>query len=283
MSAPAVSVADRFAPAVLWRRFKQSLYRDYCHAAGRRYLELRPDDVLVDVGGGGAYYMGRLAPAVRHAILVDRFEGMYESSRELARQARAAHPFSLVSADAHVLPFRNGSVTKVFSNQVLEHLDDPARFLAEIGRVLRPGGRAVVISQNARFLGRYGFPGRRVLHRLLPARWQEGNCFLSGGYEAWERAVGHLHRFTREGYAAMASHAGLDVVGIEAVHHRLSMALWEWEAASMHHPTAGLWVRVVSRGGLQPITRAIERLTGRDGLDLIGVFRKPGHREEGSA
>lgn len=263
-----------------WQRLKHHIYQDYALVAAARYLALEPDDVLLDIGGGGAYYMRRLAHRVRQAVLIDRFTDMYAGGRHLAHEAQANHPFSAVCADAHGLPFSDGSATKVFCNQVLEHLNDPARFLAEVGRVLRPGGLALVLSQNAEFLARYRFPVQRLLCRLLPPRWRERNAYLSGGYEAWERAVGHLHRFTRDDYASVAGRAGLELVQIESVHGAMSMVLWECEAATMHWARGGRVVRVVSRGLLQPVTRAVERVVGRDGLDLVGVFRKPKPRPE---
>lgn len=263
-----------------WQRLKNHIYQDYALRTAARYLTLEPGDVLLDIGGGGAYYMQRLAHRVRQAVLVDRFTDAYAGGRHLAREAQARHPFSVVCADAHGLPFSDSSATKVFANQMLEHLDDPARFLAEVGRVLRPDGLALVLSQNAAFLARYRFPVRRLLCRLVPRRWRDGNVYLSGGYEAWERAVGHLHRFARHDYASIAGRAGLDVVRIESVHGTLSMVLWECEAATMHWPRGGRVVRVVSRGLLQPVTRAVERVAGSDGLDLVGVFRKPQPRPE---
>jgi SAM-dependent methyltransferase len=44
-------------------------------------------------------------------------------------------------ADLHGLPFRSASFDKIICNQVLEHVDHPDVVLAELARVVRPGGR----------------------------------------------------------------------------------------------------------------------------------------------
>lgn len=48
-------------------------------------------------------------------------------------------------ADAEALPFRDGSFDIVYSNGVLHHSEDTDRCLAEVYRVLKPGGRAVIM------------------------------------------------------------------------------------------------------------------------------------------
>lgn len=59
-------------------------------------------------------------------------------------------------ADAHALPFRNATFDCVFSYAVLEHLHSPAIALAEIARVLRPGGVYVgTVSQGEPFHASY--------------------------------------------------------------------------------------------------------------------------------
>lgn len=59
-------------------------------------------------------------------------------------------------ADAHALPFRDQSFDVVFSFAVLEHLHTPARALAEIARILKPGGLYIgSVSQGEPFHGSY--------------------------------------------------------------------------------------------------------------------------------
>jgi len=63
------------------------------------------------------------------------------------RQARAEFPpgrLRGVASDVRRLPFRTGSMDAVYSMGTIEHFADPPTAVAEIARVLRPGGRAVI-------------------------------------------------------------------------------------------------------------------------------------------
>jgi SAM-dependent methyltransferase len=61
-----------------------------------------------------------------------------------------------VIADAHRLPYADGSVDRIYCSAVMEHLYDPPRAVREMIRVLKPGGEAYV---NTPFLQPYhGYP-----------------------------------------------------------------------------------------------------------------------------
>jgi SAM-dependent methyltransferase len=97
------------------------------------------------------------------------------------------------SADA--LPFPDGSFDAAVSTFVLCSVDEPSRALAEIHRVLRPGGQLVVL-EHVRGRGRLALwqDSLTPLHRKLA-----GNC--------------HLNRDTR----AAIGLAGFDVAEVRAV------------------------------------------------------------------
>jgi SAM-dependent methyltransferase len=63
-------------------------------------------------------------------------------ARENAR--RAALPLHLLRADIRELPFADGSFDALYTMGTIEHIDEYRQALAEVTRVLRPGGRAVI-------------------------------------------------------------------------------------------------------------------------------------------
>lgn len=107
---------------------------------------------------------------------------------------------------ALALPIRDAGVDVVFATQVIEHLPDPWKFLAECARVLRPGGRLVLTGplywplheephDYFRFT-KYGFAElvRRFGLELLELREDGGNWAMIGqavalNLPAWLRPV----------------------------------------------------------------------------------------------
>jgi SAM-dependent methyltransferase len=103
---------------------------------------LRLGDVL-DVGSGDGAAASTLAPHCRSLTCVDTSERMIDAARE--RLARHAHVRAEV-ADVHDLPYRASSFDAVLVFHTLTYAERPAQALEECARVLRPGGRLVLLS-----------------------------------------------------------------------------------------------------------------------------------------
>ena len=99
--------------------------------------------VAIDLACGPGTYTRPLAARVRHAIGADLTPAMVEKARaEAARDGIGNIDF--MCADIYALPFADGSAGIVSCGYAFHHMTDPARALAEMARVLQPGGRAAI-------------------------------------------------------------------------------------------------------------------------------------------
>ena len=101
-------------------------------------------DVL-DVGSGDGAAAASLAPHSRSLTCVDTNARLVEIAKD--RLARFEHVKTLV-ADVHALPFAAGSFDAVMMFHTLTYAEHPAKAIAECARVLRPGGRLVLLCLN---------------------------------------------------------------------------------------------------------------------------------------
>lgn len=113
---------------------------------------------FLDVGSGSGYYVRRARELGCVAVGIDL-------SLHACRPGRAPHAARFCQADAESLPFRDGCFDVVFCQQLIEHVVFPERVLAEIARVLRPGGSLFLSAPNR--LGGHTLPRlRRILREL---------------------------------------------------------------------------------------------------------------------
>lgn len=98
-------------------------------------------DVL-DVGSGDASAARMIAPHCRSLTCIDSSPRAIEAAAE--RLSEHAHVITQL-ADAEALPFAEGSFDTVLVFHTLTFTERPARAIAECTRVLRPGGRLVVL------------------------------------------------------------------------------------------------------------------------------------------
>ncbi len=160
--------AIRGEPSRVWRAGQQRRLGMLLEAAGER-LHGR---VLVD-GCGVGTYLSRLTPICGQTLGLDiEFPRVQES--------RAFTPLVVCGAGEH-LPFESASIDLVFSHEVLEHVQDDQAAIAEMVRVLKPGGRVVLFCPNRGYpfethgiywRGRYHF-GNIPLVNYLPRRWRD--------------------------------------------------------------------------------------------------------------
>jgi ubiquinone/menaquinone biosynthesis C-methylase UbiE len=123
-------------------------------------LEPEPNGVLVDVACGQGRLVQLAARQGLHAVGTDI------SSGGLLKGARHAPEASWLVADGMRIPMEDATADYVVSGGSLEHYDDPLAGVREIARILKPGGRAVILLPNA-----YGVFGN------IQHVWQRGEIF----------------------------------------------------------------------------------------------------------
>ncbi len=104
----------------------------------------RPLGTLLDIGTGTGRMIELLGPAAAQALGVDRSSEMLRLARVKLDKAGIADA-SLRQADMYSLPLDAGSADSVIIHQVLHYAQAPAAAIAEAARVLRPGGRLLVV------------------------------------------------------------------------------------------------------------------------------------------
>jgi SAM-dependent methyltransferase len=120
--------------------------RDWALGVGNpvRYAFLQPGEVVLDVGSGGGIdtilAAKRVGPTGR-AIGLDIVEAMLDRARANAAEAGVDERTEFLHGEMEQIPLPDASVDVVVSNGVLNLSARKSRALAEIFRVLRPGGR----------------------------------------------------------------------------------------------------------------------------------------------
>jgi SAM-dependent methyltransferase len=128
----------------------QALARKYVSAwqLPTEWLEIPAGGVALDIGSGPGNVTAALARAAGSdglALGIDISEPMLARAVE----AQAGRNVGFMRADAQQLPFRDETVDAVTSLAVLQLVPNPSATLAEIARVLKPGGRVAIMVPTA--------------------------------------------------------------------------------------------------------------------------------------
>ena len=175
----------------MWQRLPADLEPpSWRRRRGFLLAEVRPRDRALDIGCGAGDFTAAMADAGAHAIGV-------EVAQAAVERARARHPgleFRLVPIEGP-LPLEDSSFDLVWASEVIEHVDDTARWLSEVRRVLAPGGRLLVTT-----------PSHGRLRVAL------------GGVERFSEPLGdHLHLYTRNSLRSLLAEFGFGEIDVRAV------------------------------------------------------------------
>ena len=114
-------------------------------------LALQPGETVLDVGSGPGLLVADMADVVGpegRVTGIDVSDSMLALSRRRFAESPLRERGSIVKADATQLPFETGHFDAAASTQVYEYVPDVDRALAELYRVLRSGGRALILDTD---------------------------------------------------------------------------------------------------------------------------------------
>ncbi|HEY4706714.1 MAG TPA: class I SAM-dependent methyltransferase [Thermodesulfobacteriota bacterium] len=148
------------------------------------------DGRMLDIGSGGGTLLERIS---KKASL--SFSAGVDASFNAVKYAHDFHKGPrFICADFHELPFAGSAFDYATAIEVLEHLDDPGRALAELRRCLKDGGTVLILVPNE----------KNVLFRVIWWFWTKGKGRI------WKEA--HVQQFTKESLGALLRSSGFEPV-----------------------------------------------------------------------
>lgn len=141
--------------------------------AGLAKFAARPGERVLEIGVGTGHCLVELAEAVGpkgRALGIDISRKMVDRTRRLINEEHLAGRADVLPGDGEHLPYASDTIDGIFMSFTLELFDTPEIpcVLAECRRVLRPGGRIVIVA-----ISKEGHPGLRTriyewTHRHFP-------------------------------------------------------------------------------------------------------------------
>jgi SAM-dependent methyltransferase len=165
-----------------WERLRTELYGERFTGLAFQAL-LSPDWIVADLACGSAAAALALAPWVAQVIAVDRSPEMLLAAR---RRAKGVGNIRFEEGDLERLPVADDACDAALMLLALTQVDDPRRAVEEMARIVKPGGRAVVVDllrhdreEFRRQMGqkRSGFETEDLTRLLAASGFDAVRCF----------------------------------------------------------------------------------------------------------
>jgi ubiquinone/menaquinone biosynthesis C-methylase UbiE len=206
------------------------------------YLALRDGERVLDCGCGMGFYLLAMAQLRRLRLV-----GLDGDPERLAWARREGIPAALLRGDLQQLPFASASFDKVLATEVLEHVRDDTQMLAELFRILRPGGILAISVPHARYPFWWD-PIHRVWTGLGGAPIRSGPIVGMWTY--------HERLYEPQQVAERVLAAGFDVAQLEETTH--------FSVPLSHFLVYGIGKPLIEHNLLPgPLRRSADRLSGQ--------------------
>ncbi|MFB4167561.1 class I SAM-dependent methyltransferase [Virgibacillus sp. JSM 102003] len=136
----------------IFSKNKEAYVTSSTHAFGKdlslmiNWLQPKSTMKVLDIATGGGHVAKHLATHVKQVVATDITEEMLENT---ALYLKSYKNIFYAVADAEDLPFEGESFDIVSCRIAAHHFPDPERFIAEVNRVLKPGGQFLLIDNIA--------------------------------------------------------------------------------------------------------------------------------------
>ena len=124
-----------------WDQMRSELFGDRVHLHAMLAL-IDPSLTIGDLGCGTGQVSELIAPHVAGVVAVDGSTDMVQAAR---KRLKGLHQVDIRRGDMEALPIDDGQLDVAITALVLHHVPDPARALAEVNRVLKRGGRILIV------------------------------------------------------------------------------------------------------------------------------------------
>jgi ArsR family transcriptional regulator len=124
-----------------WDRVRDELFGDRFHLSALAAF-VEPDWVVGDLGCGTGQLSAALAPFVARVVAVDGSAAMLQAAK---KRLHGLDNIDVRRGDLEALPIDDARLDAATVMLVLHHVPEPAKALTEVARVLKPGGRIVLV------------------------------------------------------------------------------------------------------------------------------------------
>ena len=194
-----------------WDQLRLEAFGDAFHLEALAAL-LPRDWVVADIGTGTGYMLPVLADTFRKVMAVDPVPEMLEVARSRCR-AENIRNVIFRKGDLGRLPIQQGRVDLALAVLVLHHVPAPEDALRELGRIVKPGGRLLIVEQQTHQLEAFhermqdrwwGFEPAKLTRAVAAAGFEDIHCRALATHSPESRAVESPELFTLTAHRSTA-------------------------------------------------------------------------------